>query len=535
MTAGARLLALAGLAILCGCARPAPAEVAACGRLKSLKLDHTEILSARAMPANNGFSFVRALIRVPFLPQPASCRVSGVLRPTPDSDIRFEVWLPAKGDWNGRLQGIGNGGFAGSIDRMSLAVALHRGDAGAATDTGHQAKDTDAAWALGHPQRVIDFGYRAIHETAVTAKALIAAYYGHGPAHAYFGSVSNGGREALIEAQRYPQDYDGVLAGAPALDPAAAVTAAAFNQQLISTQAGWISPAKLKTVGAAVMRACDQIDGVADGLIDDPRTCRFQPETLACHGADNNQCLTPPQIASLKRIYAGPANGGYPGGYARGGEPGLAAWVVGARPGQALERVFSSAYIRNLVYGDANWDPRRFDTARDGPAIQRALAPLAATNPDLSAFKARGGKLILFHGWNDPALEPQATIDYFEAIRSRMGGAQTADFVRLYMVPGMEHGFGGPGPNAFGQLPAGGTGNPHSDMNTALMVWVEQGVAPGAIAAGKYKSDIRPLIAAGSIWPRRTRPLCPYPQVARWTGKGSTDVAANFQCVTAAP
>jgi feruloyl esterase len=341
-----------------------------------------------------------------------------------------------------------------------------------------------------------------------------------------------------MEAQRYPQDYDGIVAGAPAYDGTNTLPTWAWNQQyLLATPGAYIPPKKFAAIAAAVGKACDALDGVADGLLDDPRNCTFRPESMLCKVEDADDCLTAPQAQALTRIYAGPG-GALGDSRHRGFEPGaeLGAggwkdWISGSKPETSLEYIYALQFYRNLVYDNPLWDLDRFDFSRDRPAMQARLGEaLDARDPDLSGFKARGGKLILFHGWSDSALQPRLAVDYYEAVQARLGNDETAQFVRLYMVPGMQHCVGGPGPNNFGQMPPAGSADPVCNVNAALEAWVERGAAPAAIVAGKYDNDWKSILAPEKTKVLRTRPLCPYPQVARWKGQGSTDLAENFSC-----
>jgi feruloyl esterase len=487
-----------------------PAAAGTCESLATLAIPKATITTAAVVAAGSftppGAPAVNNV--------PAFCRVAGSLKPSSDSDIRFEVWMPAAG-WNGKFQGIGNGGFAGSISYAQLATALRKGYATAATDTGHQAGGTDAAWALGHPEKVVDFGHRAIHETAVAAKAAIAAFYGSGAKRSYFNSCSNGGRQALMEAQRYPEDYDGIIAGAPANYWTHLIANSIWVSRAMSEPGAHIPPAKLPAIEAATLAACDDKDGLKDGVIDSPDKCAFKPATLLCKGGDSDTCLTAPQVAGLEKILGGiPGAKGqiYPG-YVVGGIPGQGGWgdwITGGAPGKSLAYAFGNGFFSNVVHQNAAWDFRTFDPDRDTKRADDEYASiLNATNPDLGKFRARGGKLILYHGWSDAAITPLNAIDYYKSIKDAAGVA------RLFMVPGMQHCGGGPGPNNFGQGSPGASGDPLTDVNAAIEAWVEQGVAPARIVAKKDQ---------------RTRPLCPYPQVATYKGTGSTDDAANFVC-----
>ena len=501
------------------------AAAATCESLASLHRPAMTIAIAQSVPAG---SFTPPKAR-PIASLPAFCRVVGVLKPSGDSEINFEVWLPAA-NWNTKFQGVGNGGFAGSIGYEEMAAALRRGFATASTDTGHSGTATDAKWALGHHEKIVDFGYRALHETTAAAKAISGAFYGDAPQRSYFSSCSNGGREALMEAQRYPADYDGIVAGAPAYFWTHLLTTAAWDMNAVNDPAAYIPAAKLPAIEAAALEACDALDGVKDGVIDNPARCHFDPAVLQCKDADSNTCLTAPQVAALKKIYSGPVNSKgehvFPG-FSPGGAPGITGWVgwvTGMSPGQSLQYAFGSNFFRYMVFDDANWDFKNFNVDRDTKVADDKMAGiLNATDPDLKRFKDRGGRLIIYHGWSDAAIPPTSSIDYYQSVAAKMGAKQTADFVRLFMVPGMQHCGGGPGPNVFGQTSAP-EGDAQHDVNRALEHWVEDGVAPSQIIAAKYKG------ATPSSGVARTRPLCAYPQVAEWTGSGSTDEAANFVC-----
>jgi feruloyl esterase len=400
----------------------------------------------------------------------------------------------------------------------------------ASTDTGHSGGATDAGWARAHPEKIVDFAYRAIHDMTVSAKTIIRAFYDQGPGHSYFSSCSNGGRQALMEAQRYPDDYDGIIAGAPANYWTHLLANAVWNLQALAGD-GYIPSKKLPAIQAAALAACDALDGVTDGVIEDPSRCHFDPAPLECQGAETDACLTAPQVTALKKLYAGGQLAGgkrlFPG-YAPGSEAapgGWALWITGPAPERSLMFAFGTQFFKNMMFGDPAWDYRTFDADRDTKAADEKMAPiLNATNPDLSRFRARGGRLILYHGWSDAAIGPQNTIDYFESVTAKMGARQTRQFVRLFMVPGMQHCFGGAGPSSFGQLGATG-GDADHDIDAALERWVEKNIAPEQIVAAKRKNDFDPKSDAV-----RTRPLCAYPAVARYKGSGSTDDAANFVC-----
>jgi tannase/feruloyl esterase len=465
------------------------------------------------------------------------CRVRGVIKPSLDSDIRFELWLPHPSAWNGKYEGVGNGGFAGFITYAPMGRALDAGYAVSGTDTGHVAQVTDARWALSHPEKVVDFGWRAIHETALASKAVVQAYYGRAPAHAYFAGCSDGGREALMEAQRFPEDYDGIVAGAPANDWTRLLAAGTWAEQaLLAAPGGALSAKKLPAITDAVLRACHG----EDGMVDDPSQCRFDPSLLLCKGTESNSCLTAAQVTTLEKIYSGPrdAEGAsvFPG-LTPGGEAdptGWGLWITGtgSNPGEgSLILAFSRGFFANVVFGDPDWDVRSLNFGEDLKITDaKAAAALNARDTDLTRFKAAGGKLIQYHGWYDAAISPMASVRYYEAVAQRLGGLpQTQSFYRLFMGPGMQHCGDGVGPNAvsgpFG-LPAPAH-DPTHDVVAALAHWVEDGVAPAALVATKYQ-DNKPQKGVAM-----QRPWCPWPAVARYSGQGSRNEAANFSCVTA--
>jgi hypothetical protein len=515
-----------------------PPRALTCERLGQLELAGAKVLSAQRVaagaftPPPNGTpwlsgdpSFYKTLA--------AFCRVVVDAAPSADSSIKIEVWMPVEG-WNGKFRGEGNGGFAGEIGYLGMGRALGQGYATAGTDTGHLGGGTDASWALGHPEKVTDFGYRGIHEMTRVAKAAIKASYGHGPQHSYFASCSNGGRQALMEAQRFPEDYDGILAGAPANFWTHLLTKAVADAQATTLdEASYVPSGKLAAIARAVNAACDAQDGVADGILNDPSTCHFDPAILLCKEGDAEKCLTAPQVEALKKLYAGPhdANGreifpGYLPG-AEEGKGGWGPWITGPAPGKSLLFAFGVGYYSNIVYEKADWNYRDAKIAEAVKAADEKTAQiLNATDPNLTAFKARGGKLILYHGWNDPAISALNTINYYNSVVSRMGGKETDAFARLYMAPGVQHCGGGPGPDSFGQNGATDGKDPEHSMGLALEQWVEKGIAPSAIVATKYEGD------DSGKRVKMTRPLCPYPQVAKYKGSGDSKDAGSFVCAT---
>ena len=514
------------LALLLLLAKPARAAQA-CSELATLTIPGATITRAELVSA--GTFTPPAGKPIPDLP--GFCRVAGISKPSSDSNIQFEVWMPSSG-WNGKLRGIGNGGFAGSISYDQLGASVAHGYAAAASDTGHQGEATDGSWALGHPQRITDFGYRAIHETTVDAKIVTRAFYGDNPRRSYFSSCSNGGRQALQEAQRYPADYDGIIAGAPANYWTHLLASAAWDAQVLSgDKASYISADKLQAIETAALAACDELDGVKDHVIENPTRCHYDVSTLLCKGPETDSCLTATQVVALKKLYSGPHTsdakeifpGFAPGGEAEPGGWGL--WITGPAPEHGLLYAFGTQFFKNMVFNDPNWDYRAFNIERDTKAADEKFAGiLNATNPDLRAFNARGGKLIIYHGWSDAAIAPRNTIDYYDTVTAKLGLNETRRFVRLFMVPGMQHCAGGSGANSFGQFNAD-IADPRRDMNTALERWVEQGIAPDQIIAAKRKSDFDSKSEV-----IRTHPLCAWPLEARYSGSGSPDDAANFTC-----
>ena len=487
-------------------------DAAACGQLiASLKLANTIVTSSLAVAAGQ---FVEPGARTNedgspaarrYADLPAFCRVRLTIRPSADSDIRSEVWLPLAG-WNGKLLQVGNGAWGGTIQYGPLAAAVRRGYAGASTDTGHTG--SDASFAMGHPEKLRDFGYRAVHETAVHSKATITALYGAAPRLSYFEGCSGGGRQAFMEAQRYPEDFDGIIAGDPnynRTDGAFQVIGAA--QATLSDPASFIPASKYPVLHKAVLNACDALDGLKDGLVADPTRCRFDPAVTACKGADGAGCLTPAQVAAAKRIYApvmNPKTGEqvFPG-LEPGSELGWAATSGGPKPHPMYHDLF-----RFVVFQDPQWDFRTLDT-RAHLDLARAIdnGVLSATSADLKPFVARSGKLLIYHGWADPNISPRASIGYYDRLVDTIGKSHVDNSIRLYMVPGMGHCGGGDGPNVF-------------DMLTAMDRWRDHGIAPAEVVASHSTKGVVD----------RTRPLCPYPQVAQYRGSGSVDEARNFVC-----
>jgi feruloyl esterase len=490
----------------------AQATAATCESLASLTLPDTTITMAQTVAAGAFTMPGGGFMPMPVSPKslPAFCRVAATLRPSQDSDIKIEVWLPADG-WNGKFQGVGNGAWIGAITYPALMEALHKGYAAASTDTGHAGGPMDGSFALGHPEKVTDFGYRAVHEMTVKAKAIVAAFYDKSPQYSYWNGCSSGGKQGLKEAQRYPNDYDGIIAGAPAnnwthLTAASVWVGAATHKD----EASFIPPAKYRMMHEAAIKTCDAVDGLTDGLIDDPRRCHFDPKVLECSGADAPTCLTAPQVEAAKKIY-GPATNPRTGeaffpGLEPGSELGWGLLAGGKAPSE-----IGMAEFRNIVYHDPNWDWRTLDYDK-GVALAEKVDnnTITATDPNLKPFFSHGGKLLMYHGWTDPLIAPENSINYYTSVLDKMGGASKASTsIRLFMVPGMDHCGGGEGPSSF-------------DYLSVMEQWVEKGDAPAQITASH--------LTGGKV--DRTRPLCTYPQVARYKGSGSIDEAANFVCTS---
>jgi feruloyl esterase len=433
---------------------------------------------------------------------PAHCRVNAILRPSSDSEIEIEVWMPAD-TWNGKFQAVGNGGWAGVISYAAMASALQEGYATASTDTGH--RGGDASFALGHAEKFIDFAYRAVHEMTVTSKALITAFYDRGPRLSYWNGCSTGGRQGLMEAQKFPDDFDAVIAGAPAnYRTNHSVWSMSVGVAALKEKESAIPPATLALLNRAVIDACDALDGIRDGLLADPRQCHFDPSTLQCRGADVDTCLTAHQVETVRQVY-GPlrTRSGkiiFPG-MAPGSELAWSALLGGPEPlGLALTG------FRYVIHQDPAWDWRTFDAERELELAEGTIAVANAIDPNLQAFKNRGGKLLMYHGWNDQLIPPENSINYYSSVLAKLGGKQE-NFLRLFMAPGMQHCANGPGPN-------------QANYMAALERWREAGTPPDLLLASHVTNNRVDM----------TRPLCPYPQVARYKGTGSTNDAANFVC-----
>jgi len=435
---------------------------------------------------------------------PEFCRATLTLTPSIDSAIKVEVWLPTS-IWNGRFQAVGNGGFAGAVPYAAMGRALLEGYATAGTDTGHVGNSAD--FAPGHPEKVVDFAYRAIHEMTVAAKRVIDAHYGRAPQFSYFNGCSQGGRQGLTSAQRYPADFDGIVAGASAWEQMRSHAARmSLNLTVNRSPEAVIPPSKYPMIHDAVLKACDSLDGVVDGVLEDPSACRIDYSSLACKGADSASCLTPAQIVSAKAMttpLVRPGTGEvlYPGYLMPGAE---LQWAVLGAP-QPLR--LSQTAIANLVYGDKAWPGRSFDAVAELARVDASDNGLMRSNDaNLAPFFKRGGKLLMWHGWADPQVPPQMSTAYYTNVMKTVGPAAEQG-IALFMMPGVYHCQGGPGPDNF-------------DRMGAIEAWVERGQKPTQLTASRLNAGVVD----------RTRPLCSYGQVAVYSGKGSTNDAANFSC-----
>ncbi|MBW8812861.1 MAG: tannase/feruloyl esterase family alpha/beta hydrolase [Caulobacterales bacterium] len=541
-----RTIPLAGFAAAAALlAMPAAARAADCaGLAQRLALPHARIVLATEV-AGGAFQDDTRLpdgeVKV-YRSLPAFCRVRGVSSPSADSEIEFEVWLPVSG-WTHRLHMVGNGGYSSNLYYAEMAQRLRAGDVAVATNTGHRGKDL--SFGIGHPQKIADFAHRAVHGSAVAAKAVTAAYYGHPARYAYFSGCSTGGYQALMEAQRYPDDFDGIIAGAPGNNRSALNMAFLWNYQANhrrgDDQHPLLDAGDLKLINHAVVARCDPLDGVTDGVINDPRICRFDVGELQCAKDQAKGCLSPEQVTAARRIYAGPRDArtgaviypGYPFGTegvmasADDEHPGWTGYWANPDKPDEPQRV---DFFRYWVFADPQWNWWSFDWGRDVDTVRARMAStFDASSPDLRRFAARHGKLIMFMGWQDPVGAPPEAIRYARAVRAATPGADA--LLRLYMVPGMAHCAGGPGATNFSSATRDSVppvSDAAHDMAVALEDWVEKGAAPRALIATHY---------AGEKGERRVafqRPLCPYPQVARYRG-GPQAEATSFVCAAPKP
>lgn len=499
-----------GLAACAGTAEVPAGTVDRCAALATMELIDFDIVSARPVPAEDG--------------RPAHCRVDGRI----DTEINFELLLPD--DWNGRFMMGGGGGYVGAVQNSALGYgagpgALERGYATVGTDTGHMGTAIEAGWALKDHERQVNFGHRAVHVTAEAARSIIRHYYDRAEEYSYFVGCSRGGGQGMMESQRYPDDFDGIVAGAPAYHWTAFTAGFVQNQQAVFPDASDLSTPVVTAdnralLAASILEACDGDDGVRDGVLRDPRTCGFTPDALPrCQGERTGpECVTTDQRAAMQVIYAGPTSDGEPifHGFPLGGENdpgGWDTWIVGTGNGQSrgvpnLHFGFGTELYRYFVFDDPDWDYTSYDFSTWAQDVAQTAEVLDATDADLGRFRDGGGKIIFWTGWSDPALTALGTIDYYERVAA--GDATVRDYARLFMLPGVLHCGGGPGPDSV-------------DWLTAIEDWVERATPPGRLLAAKLGETGAPVL---------TRPVCPYPEVAVYEGTGTTDDEASFRCAT---
>ena len=522
------------VAVAMACAAPAAAD--SCSDLMTtISLPNTTITLAQSYTAG---STVSGTVKAPV----DLCRVAGTVKPGPQSNVHFEVWIPTAPNWNGKYQQVGNGGFAGAISLGAIANATSRGYATAGTDDGTSGPPAGAPAFIGNPDVLLDYGYRAIKATTDDSKAIINSLMGSAPSYSYFVGCSDGGREALQEAQRYPSDFDGIIVGSPVNDQVGEF-GASYLYDMQATLTGpqtngipdaYIPTSKLPLLSNAALAACAGKDGgvASDAFLNDPRQCFFDPGIVQCEaGQDPNTCLTRAQVGAARALYAGPHDHGillFPG-LEPGGEgvPGdWNTWISGSSPGSpGAQYTLGFGFGCDLMQGVTSCNYLAIDVVQQDDAARQTLQPiLSSVNPDLTPFKAHGGKMIQYAGWADAAIPPENGLNYYRAVTHTMG--DPSDFYRVFMAPGMAHCSGGAGPNAFGN----GTSNgplidADHDLVKALERWVEQGIAPDRIIATHYVNNVATQGVAFQ------RPLCPYPQRGEYSGQGDTSDAANFQCV----
>ena len=515
--------------LLASSALAAPALAVECEALWDFKIPNSNIYSVQTNPAG--------LYRAPdgsvHEKMPTFCRVAVAAHPSSDSNIEFEVWMPVSG-WNGKFVGLGNGGFTGTIRYAQMADAIKAGYATANTNTGHWG--SDGTFAYRHPEKIIDFGYRAVTLMTQQSKTLVKAFYDKSPTRSYFTGCSQGGRQGMMESQRYPEDYDGIIVGDPAhnwtnhyIAGHLWLATVLYDKGPYSILPDWVAP----IVGKAVNEACDALDGIKDGIVSNPRACKLNPEVLVCKpGQQPNTCLSEEQVSAVMKFYNGPGDRvpkGYYPGFDFGGEaenwPNTLSsdFPYGGEHGRQ-----GFPFFKYFIFNDPKWDLHSWKWSKENIDIveQKQVVPgqtivqvFNAVNPDLEKFKARGGKIMHYHGFADPDIPGQNSIDYYDSVVAEQGKkhgaakarAETENFYRLFMVPAMGHCRRGPGPNTFDMLPA-------------LDAWVDKGIVPTQVVATKYVDD-KPELGV-----KMTRPLCPYPQMARYKGTGDTNVAASFVC-----
>ena len=502
---GAVCLAVAG-----ACGGGTSSRTGTCEELAALKLIDMEIRVAERVPADADVV--------------AHCQVEGTI----ETEINFELLLPDPSDWNGRFLMGGGGGFVGRVQNQARTLYSYSGDpltrgyATVGTDTGHRGSGMDASWALNDFQRQENFGHRAVHLTAEAAKSIIGHYYERAPDYSYFVGCSRGGGQGMMESQRYPEDFDGIVAAAPAYDWTGIAAGFVQNQQVMYPEGALEKPIltgdTLELLGSRILAVCDQDDGVVDGVMTDPRQCRFNPDDLP--GCVDDEpgvgCVTNAQRVAINTVYAGPMVNGeaiYPG-FTYGGERdpgGWDSWVVSSEQRRAAgvpnaQYAFGTELLKYFVFSDPDWDYTTYDFSTWNEDSAPTASLLNATSSDLGRFRERGGKIVYWTGWSDLALPPQGTIDYFERVKARDPRAD--EYARLYMLPGVLHCAGGPGPDRV-------------DWVDVIRAWVEEGRAPGPLVAAKLDVMGEAVL---------TRPVCPYPEIAVYDGVGDASNEASFSC-----
>jgi hypothetical protein len=500
------LVAVAGATIL-GLSDGPAAFATDCADLAGLRMKDVNVLSATIVAAQ--------------APLPEYCRVLGYIRPA----INFEIRLPTR-DWNGKMLMAGCGGFCGTvdIDTMKLTngsnIGLMRNYAAVSMDSGHWgASLADGRWAYNNLVAKFDWGQRAVTATAGVSKAVVQSYYGRPPAKSYFNGCSTGGRMAHMEAWKYPDDFDGIISGAPAVDYTGLV--ATFFAWVVQANTGpdggpILAPAKVKLVEAAVDKACADDDGV----VQDPRKCEFNPKSLQCSTAAADDCLTAAEVTVLDKWYGGAKNSKgeqlYPGGVPLGSEAYWSLWLTGSQTGSALIPLFGNDFVRYMAFDTdpgPSYSLRKFNFDADPQRMKMTSEMYNSTNPDLGRFKARGGRLLMYQGWADAIVTPEMTVNYYEAVEQKSGGREaTEDFLRLFMLPGVDH---------CGIQPGPGADQTGYDPLTALEQWVERGIPPAVLLTTKRDKD------GAALW---SRPVCPYPRIAKFRG-GDRNDPANYSCI----
>ena len=503
------ILVIVIFAIALSGAVPASAATG-CENLASLSLPDAKINSAQMVAAGSfvqpgGGRAGRGEASNPFTKMPAFCRVTATSTPTSDSDIKFEVWLPATG-WNGKFEAVGNGGWAGTIPYPGMADAVAAGYAAAGTDTGHVGNN--AEFALGHPEKVIDIGYRSIHEMTEQAKTIINAHYGSAAKFSYYNGCSQGGRQGLAAGQTYPEDFNGIVAGAATWDQMRAHGARLALNLFVNRDAeGIIPPAKYSMVHQAVLNTCDAMDGVRDGVLENPTKCNFDYSTLLCKAGDNPECLTKGQVESAKAMTSSlkdPKTGKvlFEPHLMPGAELG---WGTNGGP-QPLAPALTA--MKNIVFKDPKWDYHKLNVSTDVDRADKSDdRVMYSGDPNLKPFFDHGGKLLMYHGWSDPQVSPMLSITYYNNVLKTVGKEKAANSIALFLMPGVNHCQGGPGTDTF-------------DKVKVIDQWVAQGKKPSEIVASHRTN--------GQV--DKTRPLCPFGQAAKYKGTGSTDEASNFTC-----